>query len=734
MFLWGRFLGCVDFLWRCRMCDRLTYRLGVIGALFFSLFFQTVQANDRGRTTPELAKIEILLERSHDHQKIIDRSTVDVDPQSFIEVQIQGLDRWGHELQNFEFDPELMIMGDNPDRIYYAFIERTAENSHHYRIYVDAELNTKFMLRIFDRRYRNLKKDFFVNVDHLLRRIQMYLEDEGYHRYLKDGETISIQPYESIVFEVRGFDSAGGQLDEFDFDPLVTLEGDHQGHDCLTLEKLQGPGLHYRLTADGDSYERVSVVVHDHSRHDLEQRFYVKLSYELQKIQMYLEDEGYRRYLEDGENLSLEPNGNFVFEVQGFDANGRKLSKFEFLPEVQVVGGERSYINLEKLPGYEYRYRLSVDGQVRDKFEVRVHDRKRNALEKRFFVRSHYLLNEIKLYLRDTQGRFEFRRELRDDETLTMQPGESLELEVRGFDEKGNQLDKFAFTPVIRSTSWDHDYATIEELPGYTHRYRLTTCSLHEHDRFELTVRDSVRGDVRRRFYISSTIPYGRINRMQISVDGRRLVDGERLQLREGDAVAFVIEGLDSRGRLLPKDRFAPSVELRNYSGNPRDAYLEMLPGNEHAYRLHYMRASDRGDLEVRVTEIGNQTPSISFSVSPYRPHPPRPANPKITVLDYQNDANATRLQLSGRLEDFVATSGHVETSHDSAHGSIYPVQLRDGRFATDYIELPQGGLTTITIKLVNEYGDEISSVGYARYGNRGYRGFETTEYKRGGD
>jgi len=839
MFLWGRFLGCVEFEWRCRMCGRF---LSVFGVLFFSFLSQPVYPESLEESAvTNIARIELVREKPRGHEKIVERSTLEVDPESFFDFQILGYDRFGTAIPSFDFNPEVMIIADNPDRVYYAFLDRLSDRSHHYRLYVDAELNTKFMVRIFDRRFRGLKQDFFVNVDYVLKsmrmyledegyhryltngetirmepqgnlvfevrgfdrngkqldefqfdpevivtnrtgtdpyvtlerlteqpglhyrlttdshqrepfeivihdhrrhdleqrflvrskytlqEIRMYLEDEGYHRYLKDGETLSLQPYESVVFEVRGFDELGRQLNTFEFDPRVTLQGDHSDHDCLMLQKLPGPGLHYRLTADGDSYERVSVVIHDHSRHDLEKRFYAKLSYELQKIQMYLEDEGYRRFLEDGDNISLEPNGSFVFEVQGFDATGRRLSKFEFQPDVRVIGGERSYINLVPLAGSERRYRLSVDGQVRDKFEVRVYDKKRPALEKRFFVRSHYILDHIKLHLHD-----DFRRDLRDDETISMEPGRSLELEVHGYDERGNELNKFSFTPIVRSSSWDHDYVLIEKLSGYTHRYRLTTCSLHEHDRFEVTVRDSVRTDVRRRFYITSATPFGRVERMQISVNGRRLPDGEKLTLREGDSVAFVIEGLDSRGRLLPKDRFAPSVELRNYSGSPRDAYLEMLPGNEHAYRLQFLHASDRGDLEVRVTETGNQARSVSFFVGVNRPPPPRPDNPKIVVTGYQNDANATRLQLSGQLEDFEATSGHVETSHETEHGSVYPIRLRAGQFATDYIELPPGGRTTITLKLVNAHGDEITSVGLARYGNRGYRGFETTEYKRG--
>ena len=711
------------------MCGYFVRFLSIVGVLFFSFLSQPVYSESVEESAiTNVARIELVREKSRGHEKIVERSTLDVDPESFIDFQVVGYDRFGSALPSFDFNPEVMIFADNPDRVYYAFLDRLSEGAHHYRLYVDAELNTKFMVRIFDRRFRGLKQDFFVNVDYALKSIRMYLVDEGYHRYLNNGETIRMEPQGNLIFEVRGFDRNGKQLDEMQFDPEIFIPSRTGNDPYVTLERLTHlPGLHYRLVADPHQRESFEVVVHDHLRHDLEQRFYVKLSYELQKIQMYLEDEGYRRNLTDGETLTLEPNGSFVFEVQGFDEQNRKLSKFEFQPEVRVVGGERSYVNLVPLAGSERRYRLSVDGQVREKFEVRVYDKKRPALEKSFFVRSHYVLDEIKLYLHD-----DFRRDLRDDETISMEPGRSLVLEVRGFDERGNQLDKFSFSPIVRSSSWDHDYVAIEKLSGFTHRYRITTCALHEHDRFEVTVRDSVRTDVGRRFYIASTTPYGRVDHMQISADGRRLSDGERLRLREGDSVAFVIEGLDSRGRLLPKDRFSPSVELRNYSGNPRDAYLEMLPGNEHAYRLHFLRASDSGDLEVRVTETGNQARSISFSIGVDRPRPPRPENPKISVLEYQNDANATRLQLSGQLEDFEATSGHVETSHETEHGSVYPIQLRGGRFATEYIQLPPGGRTTITIKFVNAYGDEITSVGLARYGNRGYRGFETTEYKRG--
>ena len=115
MFLWGRFLGCVEFEWRCRMCGRF---LSVFGVLFFSFLSQPVYPESLEESAvTNIARIELVREKPRGHEKIVERSTLEVDPESFFDFQILGYDRFGTAIPSFDFNPEVMIIADNPDRV-----------------------------------------------------------------------------------------------------------------------------------------------------------------------------------------------------------------------------------------------------------------------------------------------------------------------------------------------------------------------------------------------------------------------------------------------------------------------------------------------------------------------------------------------------------------------------------------------------------------------------------------
>ena len=586
-----------------------------LSLLFTALSLVVFSAEARD---PNLSKIEFYLERNGTHQKVENNSQISLDPVTVVDVEIRGFDQFGRQLQNFEYNPEVLLIGSDPNQYQDAYLEKISETGRHYRLHVEADLNARFFVRIFDRNNRSVRTQFSVLAKYTLAQIKMYLEEEGYHRYLTDGETLRMEPYGSLEFEVRGFDETGNQLNTFSFDPLVVISDDSPDHDCFTLERVTSlPGLHYRIRADGHSYSKVAVIIHDHSRHDLEKRFYVKLSYMLQRIEMYLEDQGYHRYLSNGETVPMEPDGMLTFEVRGFDETGRQLDKYSFDPEVTVTGGDHSYVRLEKLGGTGLHYRLIADGDEHDRYEVVVHDHSRHDLEKRFYV-----------------------------------------------------VSRFPVRPVSRLE-----------------------------------------------MYRDGTEP---------------LRYGATVYLEEGASFLFTIRGFDDRGRQLRKDQFAPVVELRNYSGSPRDAYLEIQSGNEYAYRLYFLHETpERGPLQIAVWDRDGRLQPQSIYVTTRMPEPPQ--NPQIKITQSDNDPAITSIRFKGLLEDFAGdVTAHVEATHPSARPVVYPVKVQNGQFLTDRINLPSGGITTIKLIFRNRLGDQISSEGYARNGIRGFEGFKSTTYERG--
>ena len=105
------------------MCGYFVRFLSIVGVLFFSFLSQPVYSESVEESAiTNVARIELVREKSRGHEKIVERSTLDVDPESFIDFQVVGYDRFGSALPSFDFNPEVMIFADNPDRVYYSFL------------------------------------------------------------------------------------------------------------------------------------------------------------------------------------------------------------------------------------------------------------------------------------------------------------------------------------------------------------------------------------------------------------------------------------------------------------------------------------------------------------------------------------------------------------------------------------------------------------------------------------
>ncbi len=451
----------------------------------------------------------------------------------------------------------------------------------------------------------------------------------------------------------------------------------------------------------------------------------------LSKIELYVERNGTHQKVENNSNITLDPVTIVDVDIRGFDRNGRGLQNFEYNPEVLVIGTDpNQYYSayLERLDPRGQHYRLFIEADLNARFFVRIFDRNNRSVRTQFSVLAKYTLAQIKMYLED-EG---FHRYLTDGETVTMEPDGTLTFEVRGFDDTGRQLDKFSFDPKVTVRGGDHSYVRLEKLPGLGLHYRLIADG-HEHDRFEVVVHDHSRHDLEKRFYIVSRHPVRPVSRLEMYRDGTEpLRYGETVFLEEGSSLSFTIRGFDDRGRQLRKDQFAPVVELRNYSGDPKDAYLEIQAGNEHAYRLYFQRERpELGRLQVAVWDRDGRLQPQSVYVTTRMPEPPQ--NPQIKVTQSDNDPAITSIRFRGVLEDFAGdVTGQVEATHPRARAAIYSVKVQNGQFLTDRISLPSGGITTIKLVFRNRLGDQIVSEGYARNGISGFEGFKSTTYERG--
>ncbi|MBI2609474.1 MAG: hypothetical protein HYW47_07790 [Deltaproteobacteria bacterium] len=556
-----------------------------------------------------------------------------------------------------------------------------------------------------------------------LHSIELYVLNSYQTGKVEESSILRLNPDSSIDFEIRGLNRFGREIEKFDFEPEILA--DPLKVRSLYLETLSEENHQYRLYMNADIGSQFLVRIFDREHYEMNRSFSIHAEYELRSVKMYLETEGYHRFLNDGEILNLEPNGSLVFEVRGFDRSGRQLDKFEFNPQVEIVGGRESYLTFKKLRENGHHYELSVDGEVHEKFEVRVYDSRRRELASHFFVQSQYILSDIRMYLEDDG----YHRYLESGEHLVMEPGNALLFEVRGFDRDGRQLDKFEFNPEVRIEG-NRSSVRLERVQEHTGRHYRLVADSSERDRFEVVVYDGRRRDIERKFYVTIQSARQGVNEIKIFLGGSAPIsDGHIELLEEGTTLNFTVRAFDRRGRELEKHQFNPDVELRNYSGDPKDAYLEVLAGREHSFRLHFLRATPHlGKLEVVVRERDSRVSASSFFVDV---NEPVVDDPNIIILSYNNDRLATDIRFSGTVEGFKPSDGWVETTHPRASPERFQVRVQGEKFITEPIALKPDGVTTIKIVLQNRRGDEISSEGYAKHRIPGYQGFKSTQLRR---
>lgn len=446
---------------------------------------------------------------------------------------------------------------------------------------------------------------------------------------------------------------------------------------------------------------------------------------ELHSIELYVLNSYQTGKVEESSILRLNPDSSIDFEIRGLNRFGREIEKFDFEPEILADPLKVRSLYLETLSEENHQYRLYMNADIGSQFLVRIFDREHYEMNRSFSIHAEYELRSVKMYL-ETEG---YHRFLNDGEILNLEPNGSLVFEVRGFDRSGRQLDKFEFNPEVRIEG-NRSSVRLERVQEHTGRHYRLVADSSERDRFEVVVYDGRRRDIERKFYVTIQSARQGVNEIKIFLGGSAPIsDGHIELLEEGTTLNFTVRAFDRRGRELEKHQFNPDVELRNYSGDPKDAYLEVLAGREHSFRLHFLRATPHlGKLEVVVRERDSRVSASSFFVDV---NEPVVDDPNIIILSYNNDRLATDIRFSGTVEGFKPSDGWVETTHPRASPERFQVRVQGEKFITEPIALKPDGVTTIKIVLQNRRGDEISSEGYAKHRIPGYQGFKSTQLRR---